>query len=66
VALIHDGAVWKIVRNAILFFGGLAGVLHETLIADIAEPLLLALYASMMGLPAFLRRDERREEPPPP
>jgi hypothetical protein len=65
-----NGERWKAVRNAILFFGGLAGVIHETLVAGVAEPLLLVLYASMMGLPALLHRDERRnehrEEPPPP
>lgn len=44
----------------ILFFGGLAGVAHETLAHNLERPALLILFAAMMGLPAFLRSDERR------
>jgi hypothetical protein len=43
-----------------LFLGGLAGVLHETLITAGERPSLLILFAAMMGLPAFLRTDENR------
>lgn len=51
---------WPTVRDVILFFAGLAGVFHETAIADVERPTLLLLFAAMMGLPAFLRQDERR------
>jgi hypothetical protein len=50
---------WQSFRDVILFFGGLAGVVHETVIAPTPEPTLLAVFAAMMGLPAFLRSDER-------
>lgn len=53
---------WPFLRDVVLFFGGLAGVLHETLITAGERPSLLVLFAAMMGLPAFLRTDERRAE----
>lgn len=43
-----------------LFLGGLAGVIHETVLSDAERPTLLLLFAAMMGLPAFLRADENR------
>lgn len=46
-------------RDTILFTAGLLGVIHETLWASAERPTLLILFAGMMGLPAFLRRDER-------
>lgn len=57
---------WKQLRNATLFFGGLAGVLHETLLQHTERPTLLILFAAMMGLPAFLgtRDDGPRDQPP--
>ena len=51
---------WPLVRDVILFIGGLAGVAHETLITHVERPTLLLLFAAMMGLPAFLGRDEKR------
>ena len=50
---------WPALRDSILFFGGLAGVVHETVIAPRADPQLLLLFAAMLGLPAFLRADQR-------
>jgi hypothetical protein len=51
-------------RDPILFFGGLAGVMHETVVQTAGErPTLLLLFAAMMGLPAFLRADEKKNEP---
>jgi hypothetical protein len=44
-------------RDAILFFAGLAGVIHETLFAVTDRPDLLLLFAAMMGLPLYLRRN---------
>ena len=46
-------------RDPILFLSGLAGVMHETLLARTERPTLLLLFAAMMGLPAFLRADEK-------
>lgn len=45
-------------RDSILFFGGLLGVAHETVIAETERPGLLFLFAGMLGLPAFLNKDE--------
>ena len=46
---------WPLLRDAILFVTGLAGVLHETVLTQAERPTLLILFAAMMGLPAFLR-----------
>lgn len=59
------GTRWRIPpigRDTILFTAGLLGVLHETLFAATERPTLLILFAGMMGLPAFLRRDEADPE----
>lgn len=53
-------AKWALLRDVMLFFGGLAGVVHETAITPTAEPTLVVLFAAMMGLPAFLRKDEAK------
>ena len=52
---------WKSLRDIILFFGGLLGVGFETIVADTPRESLLVLFAAMLGLPAFLRADEKRE-----
>lgn len=52
---------WPLVRDVVLFFGGLLGVVHETFLSDLERPALLILFAAMMGLPAFLRTDEKRQ-----
>jgi hypothetical protein len=46
------------IRDAILFLGGLLGVMHETLVAAQPREVLLLVFAAMMGLPAFLRLPE--------
>ena len=51
---------WLVLRDIFLFAGGLAGVVHETVFTSLERPALLILFAAMMGLPAFLRSDERR------
>lgn len=51
---------WLAARDATLFFAGLMGVAHETLLTSQDRPDLLILYAAMMGLPAFLEGDRRR------
>lgn len=52
----------KVSRDTLLFVFGLAGAAHETLVAVAERPTLLILFAGMMGLPAFLRADERKQE----
>jgi hypothetical protein len=57
------GVPWPTIRDLILFFGGLGGVFNEAVLRTGAErPTLLFLFGAMMGLPAFLRKDEKKEE----
>lgn len=51
----------KITRDLVLFTGGLLGVIHETLLTDGERQSLLILFAGMMGLPVFLRKDEEKK-----
>lgn len=51
---------WPFIRDVILFSAGILGVLHETVFTALERPTLLLLFAGMMGLPAFLRADEKR------
>lgn len=51
---------WLLWRDVLLFFGGLGGLLHETLLQKGERPDLLVIYTAMMGLPAFLEGDRRR------
>lgn len=44
-------------RDAGMYLGGMAGILHQTLIGPV-EPELLVIFGGMIGLPQFLRRDE--------
>jgi hypothetical protein len=48
-----------------LFGVGLLGIAHETLIADAERPTLLFAFMAMVGLPAFLRADEKKTPEPP-
>lgn len=43
-----------------LRLAGMIGIAHETLIAKTDRPTLLLLFAAMIGLPSFLKADERR------
>lgn len=57
----------KVGRDSVLFVGGLAGIAHETLVSEQERSALLVLFATMVGLPAFLRSDEKKpDEPTPP
>ncbi len=56
-------SLW-VTRNTILFTVGLLGVAHETLLNDVDRPTLLLLFAAMIGLPAFMRQDEKASDPP--
>lgn len=51
----------RITRDGILFVSGLIGIAHETLIAKTDRPTLLLLFAAMIGLPAFLNKDEKEQ-----
>ena len=55
-------------RSAALFAGGLLGAAYVTLIDTTDRPTLLVLFGAMMGLPLFLRADEKHQPslPPPP
>jgi hypothetical protein len=55
-------STWPVIRDVALFIGGLAGVGHETIIATAERPTLLILFAAMMGLPAFLRQDDKNDD----
>lgn len=46
-------------RDAILFFVGLAGVVYLTVVGPVNRDLLL-FFGAMLGLPVFLRSDERK------
>lgn len=52
----------RITRDGVLFVVGVLGIAHETLIAQTDRPTLLLLFAAMVGLPAFLNKDEKRQE----
>jgi ABC-type xylose transport system permease subunit len=49
----------RITRDMVLFVGGLLGILYETVVEQIDRPALLAVFAGMLGLPIYLRRDEK-------
>lgn len=52
----------RVTRDGVLFAAGLAGVAYETLHSGGDRPTLLLLFAAMMGLPAFLQKDDKRTE----
>lgn len=47
-----------------LFCFGIAGIAYETLNRGIERPTLLLLFAGMIGLPQFLKRDENKHDDP--
>ncbi len=52
----------RLTRNGLLFAAGLLGIAHETLTVSTERPQLLLLFAAMVGLPAFLTHDEKKNE----
>lgn len=52
----------RITRDGVLFVLGIVGIAHETLIAQTDRPTLLLLFAAMIGLPAFLHKDEKAQK----
>jgi hypothetical protein len=57
---------WPRTRDLILFAVGLSGVLALTLTWILGDrspdPQLILLFTAMMGLPAFLRSDEKDKD----
>ena len=51
----------RITRDGVLFVIGVLGIAHETLISKADRPTLLLLFAGMVGLPAFLHKDEKAQ-----
>lgn len=50
----------RITRSTVIFAAGLAGIYHETAVHTGPERIgLIFLFGSMIGLPAFLYRDDR-------
>lgn len=56
----------KLSRDGVLFGVGILGIIYETLVVGGDRPTLLVLFGAMVGLPAFLRTDERMKNAPPP
>jgi len=56
----------KITRDTILFTAGVLGAANEAVFRESERPALLMLFAGMMGLPVFLRKDERSSADAPP
>lgn len=52
----------KFTRDGALFLCGLVGIGYETAISKTDRPTLLLLFAAMIGLPAFLNKDEKNLE----
>jgi uncharacterized membrane protein len=53
---------WPLVRDVALFLCGVAGIAYETVFTQVDRPTLLLLFAAMVGLPAFLRTDEKHKD----
>jgi hypothetical protein len=46
----------------VLFVGGFLGIAYETLVEQVDRPALLAVFGGMLGLPIYLRRDEKSDD----
>lgn len=51
-----------VTRDGLLFVLGILGIAHETLVEQVERPTLLILFAGMVGLPAFLHKDEKAQQ----
>jgi uncharacterized membrane protein YobD (UPF0266 family) len=56
----------RFTRDGVIFVSGLAILFHETALTDnpTERPQLLIVAAMMIGLPAFLRKDETQTQKP--
>jgi hypothetical protein len=50
----------RITRDGLLFILGAGGFLHELIVTQGERPTLLLGCLALMGLPVFLRSDEKR------
>lgn len=53
----------KITRDLVLFCGGLGVMAHEVLVTPNERAFIISAALGMMGLPVFLRRDEKDGTP---
>jgi hypothetical protein len=61
-----DSAALRRLRSITLFVVGLVGIGYEVVIDHADRPTILILLGAMVGLPAFLRTDEKRRPDTPP
>jgi hypothetical protein len=52
-------------RSIALFVVGIAGIAYEVVVDHGDRPTLLLLLGAMVGLPAFLNKDEKSRAPDP-
>lgn len=52
----------KLAREVTTFVVGIAGIVWQTVIEHTDRPLLLALFATMIGVPAYLATSPRRKK----
>lgn len=57
--------VKRITRDSVLFVVGIAGIIYETTAHDLERPFLLMVFAGMVGLPAFIPKNEPPSIEPP-
>lgn len=51
-------------RDVTLFVGGIAGIVHETVVAHSERPTLLILFSAMIGLPFAIKADQGSKPEP--
>ena len=47
------------VRATVLFGTGVAGIIYETVVSQTDRPTLLILFSALVGVPLFLKADEK-------
>lgn len=52
----------RLTRDGVIFVVGLLGIIHQTLVVHTDRPTLLLLFGAMIGLPAFLRLDDKKND----
>lgn len=52
----------RVTRDGVLFAVGLAGITYETLVENVDRPTLLLIFSAMVGLPVFLKADEKGKD----
>jgi hypothetical protein len=52
----------RLTRDGLLFTLGAGGFLHEVIITEGERPTLLLFCLALMGLPVFLRADDKRHD----